>query len=297
MTEKSDPTTTESIELDLEDTISDWSQVIEDAMAVVDSTESQKAESEDNASQDRAELTAEEAAAGEDAGEEKRPSELEIELMMRNDRLEAEGSGLRDRLARTLADFENFRKRSEREKDLIERFALTSVLKDFLGVFDNLGRALAASGNAEDLKQGVDMIARQFYDLMRRYGVEPIEATGQPFDPKVHEAVASTEGADVELPTVTDEHQRGYVLHDRLLRPAMVTVAMPAPKPAAEETQEDPGDEIESPALADADPEAEDSDQEVEDRAPESPEGAQEASEAGQEEAGETRETIEEPAG
>lgn len=276
MTRKSQSTTTESIELNLEDTISDWSQVIEDAMAAVDSEEkvdseeragaeeSLEADSEDSASQDG------EAAAT--AEEEAPPSEAEkTELRMQKERLEAECSGLRDRLARTLADFENFRKRSEREKDQIERFALTYVLRDFLGVFDNLERALAAEGSAEDLKQGVDMIARQFVDVIKRHGVEPVKSTGQPFDPKVHEAVASTEGTDVEAPTVTDEHQRGYVLHDRLLRPAMVTVAMPAPKPAA---------------AAEADPEAEGSKAEAEEE-----DGGE------REEAGEARETMEEPAG
>jgi len=260
MTQKSSPTTTESIELNLEDTISDWSQVIEDAMAAVDAEE--KVESRrkaDKAREDEAPPEGEE-----EAAEPAPRSEVEIELRMKSERLEAECSALRDRLARTLADFENFRKRSEREKDQIERFALTYVLKDFLGVHDNLERALAAEGSAEDLKQGVDMIARQFFDVMKRHGVEPVQSTGQPFDPKVHEAVASTEGADVDIPTVTDEHQRGYVLNDRLLRPAMVTVAMPAPKPAVAAS--------EPAAAAEAEPDA-------------------------VEEAGEAQETTEEPAG
>jgi molecular chaperone GrpE len=255
MTDKSE--TPASFELDLEDTLSDWSQVVEDAMAVVDTPA--KA-TDDAVAKDVIDLVA--AKGNEILTEEKPPSEVEIELRMRNERLEAEVQGLRDRLTRTLADFENFRKRSERDKEQIQRFALADVLKDFLGVYDNLERAIAATGTAEDLKQGIDMIVRQFYDVMRRCGIVELEATGQPFDPKIHEAVARVDGQGVEVPTVTAEHQRGYALHDRLLRPSMVSVAMPAPKPPA--PPEEPEVEAEeSPKSDPAAPEANDDESET----------------------------------
>lgn len=141
------------------------------------------------------------------------------------------GQKLKDQLMRTLADFENFRKRSEREKADLRRFALVEPLKDFLGVLDNLERATSASGSADDLRQGVQMIVKQLEELLRRYHVQPVEADGAPFDPAVHEAVARVESAEVVRPTVVQVLQRGYCLHDRLLRPALVNVAMPS-KPA-----------------------------------------------------------------
>ncbi len=146
--------------------------------------------------------------------------------------LEAETEGLRERLMRTLADFDNYRKRTEREKQTLRRFANFEVFKDFLGVLDNLERAMDSSGSAEDLKQGLKMIVRQHEEILRRHGVERVEAVGQVFDPTVHEAVAREESSEIGVPTVTKEMQRGYLLHDRLLRPAMVFVAMPGAKPA-----------------------------------------------------------------
>jgi molecular chaperone GrpE len=146
------------------------------------------------------------------------------------ERLRREIADLRDRSMRTLADFDNFRKRSERERQEARRFAVAEPLRDLLGVVDNLERALSAGGSAEDLKTGVGMILRQMQEALRRHGVKEVSAAGAPFDPAVHEAVSREERPDVAAPTVTEELQRGYFLHDRLLRPAMVKVAVPAEK-------------------------------------------------------------------
>lgn len=146
------------------------------------------------------------------------------------ERLEGELAELRDRSARTLADFDNFRKRAERERLDLRKYALTEPFRDLLEPLDNLDRALAASGSIEDLRQGVSMIARQFLEVLKRYGVAPIDSLGQRFDPLVHEAVSRHDRDDVTEPTVTGELARGYHLHERLLRPALVTVAVPAPK-------------------------------------------------------------------
>jgi molecular chaperone GrpE len=147
-------------------------------------------------------------------------------------KLRQEATDLRDRLTRTLADFDNFRKRAERDRQEQKRYALFDPLREFLTVADNLDLALSAQGPAEDLKRGVEMIHRQMIELLRRFGVTEVTAVGQPFDPTVHEAVAREESAEVKSPTVAAELRRGYKLHDRLLRPAMVKVAVPAEAPA-----------------------------------------------------------------
>lgn len=143
-------------------------------------------------------------------------------------RLEEELEDLRDRSVRTLADFENYRRRSERERAELRRYAAFDAMQDFLPIVDNLERALSAGGSADDVKVGVEMILRQMRDLLRQRGVTAVEALGEPFDPSVHEAVARDEDPEVDEPTVVEEMQRGYRMHDRLLRPALVRVAMPA---------------------------------------------------------------------
>lgn len=159
------------------------------------------------------------------------------------ERLRAEIAELRDRTIRTLADFENYRKRTERERRELTRYAAADVLRDVVEVVDNLERALAAEGGSDDLKTGVELILRQAHELLRRSGVQRVPALGEPFDPAVHEAVSRVEDPEVAEPLVTDELQPGYLLHERLLRPARVRVAVPAEEPAAEEQEEEPAEE------------------------------------------------------
>ncbi|HEX6200058.1 MAG TPA: nucleotide exchange factor GrpE [Thermoanaerobaculia bacterium] len=144
------------------------------------------------------------------------------------ERLEREIADLRDRSIRTLADFDNYRKRAERERQDMRRYALLEPMRELVEVVDNLERAAAAAGSADDLKQGVDMILRQLGDFLRRHGVVAIEAEGQPFDPAFHEAVSRQESDGIDEPVVAQELQKGYRLHERLLRPARVVVAVPA---------------------------------------------------------------------
>lgn len=148
-------------------------------------------------------------------------------------RLQQELEDLRDRSLRTLADYENYRKRVERERTESRRYAGFEVLRELLDVVDNLERAVAAPGSVDELKQGVELILKQLHDLLRRAGVRPVPAVGEPFDPNMHEAVSRDQDATVDRPTVTAEHQPGFWMHERLLRPAVVSVAMPADKPAA----------------------------------------------------------------
>jgi molecular chaperone GrpE len=166
------------------------------------------------------------------------------------ERLRREVADLKDRSVRALADFDNFRKRSQRESQEFRKYALLEPMRDFLTVIDNLDLALSAQGSAEDLKRGVEMIHRQMQELLRRFGATEVPAVGQPFDPTQHEAVAREESPEVKSPTVVAELRRGYRMHDRLLRPSMVKVAVPVeekPEPAAAEAPEDRGEE--GPAL------------------------------------------------
>jgi molecular chaperone GrpE len=137
-------------------------------------------------------------------------------------------AAMREKYLRALADFDNYRKRIERERGEAARTAMIEPLRGFLGVVDNLDRALRAGGSLDDLKAGVEMILRQTGDLLRRLGVEEVEALGRPFDPSVHEAVVRYEDSAVDEQTVSEEFQKGYLYQGRLLRPAMVKVAVPS---------------------------------------------------------------------
>jgi len=147
--------------------------------------------------------------------------------------LQREAEEHRDLALRSRADLENYRKRVQRERQEESRFKAFEPMRNFLTVIDNLERALASPGSVEDLKQGVEMILRQMGNLLRDNGVERVEALGQEFDPSVHEAVSRDEDASVDVPTVSEELQAGYTMHGRLLRPAVVKVAMPASQAGA----------------------------------------------------------------
>ena len=136
-----------------------------------------------------------------------------------------------ERYLRLAADFENFRRRKSQELADRSRYASEDAAKALLPVLDNLRRAVAhaaEAGTAEYFVSGLELVVREFEAALEKLGVEPIDAVGQPFDPSVHEAMASVEGGDVPVDTVVDELQRGYRLHDRVLRPALVRVAHPA---------------------------------------------------------------------
>jgi molecular chaperone GrpE len=140
--------------------------------------------------------------------------------------LEQENRELKDRYIRTLADFENYRKRSEREKNDYFRYALAGTVKDLLPVLDNFDRALEHAEEGDDFHKGVLLICKQLYDVLKRHGLRAIEDAGVPFDPNIHEAVVREESSDVPSHTVVAVLQKGYFLHDRLLRPALVKVAV-----------------------------------------------------------------------
>jgi molecular chaperone GrpE len=132
---------------------------------------------------------------------------------------------LKQRHLRKLADFENFRKRSEREKSDFFKFALSELCRELLAVLDNFERALAHAPEEGEFVEGVRLIYRQLLEALRKFGVSEVKAEGM-FDPKLHEAVAREVRGDVAPQTILSVLQRGYYLNDRLLRPAMVKVAV-----------------------------------------------------------------------
>jgi molecular chaperone GrpE len=146
------------------------------------------------------------------------------------DALTQERSALYDQLLRRQAEFENFRKRTERDREETRQRARADVMIELLPVVDNLERALSSlAGNnvadADALSRGIELIYRQFTDTLLRLGLKSVEAVGEKFDPNVHEAVASEPSEDHKENTIIEEFQRGYKLGDRLLRPAKVKVA------------------------------------------------------------------------
>lgn len=136
----------------------------------------------------------------------------------------------RDRYVRAIADFDNFRKRTEREKADFLRYATSAVLKDVLPVLDNFDRALDHAAEGDDFHKGVLMIYKQLFEVLQRHGLKPIDEAGGHFDPNIHEAVVREEDDSVPNHTVLSILQKGYFLHDRLLRPALVRVAVGGPE-------------------------------------------------------------------
>jgi molecular chaperone GrpE len=144
----------------------------------------------------------------------------------------AEQAKLKDQLLRTLADFDNFRKRSRRELSDAERRGRDDMLKEFLPVFDNLDRASAHAETATDVKalaDGIGLVMRQFADTLTKVGIERVPAVGQPFDPSMHEAVQQLETSDFEPGSIAAEVQAGYRNSEKLIRPALVVVAKAKP--------------------------------------------------------------------
>jgi molecular chaperone GrpE len=141
--------------------------------------------------------------------------------------MEEEKAALQDRLLRLAAEFENYRKRIDRERRDQADAAVANAIEDLLPIIDNFERALQApvGADADAYRKGVELIYQQMIDLLRKRGVTPIESVGTPFDPNIHQAVAHEVSSDHQDGTVMEEFRRGYRLGDRLLRPAMVKVA------------------------------------------------------------------------
>jgi len=201
-------------------------------------------------------INADEAAVDETAAEgspSENPKPADVDLDSVREQLaakELEAKNNYDRFLRQVAELENFKKRTARERDDAIRFANESLIKDLLPIVDNLERAVAhasGGGNGKPIVEGVELVLKGLLDAMAKHGVTQISAVGQLFDPSKHEAMAQVESDSHEPNFVVDELHKGYMLRDRLLRPALVSVAK-APetrekKNEGREVENDPSDD------------------------------------------------------
>ncbi len=140
------------------------------------------------------------------------------------ERLRLERDGLLDRLARLQAEFENARRRADRERGEFREYATGNAVEQFLPVLDNFQLALKSGATAEQFRSGVELIAKQMEEALRSLNVVPVETVGTQFDPRFHEALGSVETADMPDGQVHDEVRRGYRIRERLVRPALVRI-------------------------------------------------------------------------
>lgn len=171
----------------------------------------------------------------EDEKGEKKDREEELKALL--EAKEKEAVANYDKFLRTQAEFENYKKRIEREKTDMIRFCNENIMKEFLPVVDNLEMALKHgkdSNNLESLMEGVEMVLKQFMKSLEKFGVTSFSSIGEKFDPSRHEAMMQIEDDEYEANYVVSEFQKGYFLNDRLLRPAKVTVATPSCEPSTE---------------------------------------------------------------
>ncbi|MBW6471169.1 MAG: nucleotide exchange factor GrpE [Methanosarcinaceae archaeon] len=159
--------------------------------------------------------------------------ELDMEDVVEDESVEERSSEdeiaqLNDKLLRLGAEFDNFRKRSNREKDDLRKHATENLMLEMLEVCDNFERALHSAKAADDPKsvvKGVEMVLKQFISILEKEGVKKIECKGEEFDPYLHEAMLHIETNDYPDNTIIDVHKPGYMLHSKVIRPVMVTVA------------------------------------------------------------------------
>lgn len=156
--------------------------------------------------------------------------------------LQQELSDIRDQYLRKQADFENFRKRMFREKEDAIKFANSSLILDLIPIIDDFERAIKSGEGSKDFTsfhQGIELIEKQFIGMLeRKWGLKRFSSGGEDFDPEKHQALLMEESEEVDKPTVIEDYQKGYMLHDRVLRHAKVKVHMPQDTPHQEETED-----------------------------------------------------------
>ncbi|HWG18647.1 MAG TPA: nucleotide exchange factor GrpE [Acidobacteriaceae bacterium] len=150
----------------------------------------------------------------------------EPEVKSEAEQLRSERDQLLDRLARLQAEFENARRRETKERADVRDYAVQNAVEPFLGVMDNFQLALKAQGSADQLRTGVELILKQMEEALRGLNVQPVETVGAQFDPRIHEALGSIETAEFPDHQVVEEIRRGYRIREKLLRPALVKIAV-----------------------------------------------------------------------
>jgi molecular chaperone GrpE len=150
----------------------------------------------------------------------------EEQVCAERDRLAAEKAELEDRLLRMRAEFDNARRRMERERSDYMQFAAMDLVRDMIPVLDDFERAMRVETPDREYAKGVELIFQRMYESMKKLGLEPIDTEGKRFDPNLHQAIERVPTEDAEDQTVLGEFQRGYQFKGKLLRPAMVRVAV-----------------------------------------------------------------------
>jgi molecular chaperone GrpE len=147
-------------------------------------------------------------------------------LTAERDQLAAEKADLKDRLLRALADFDNFRRRAERDRSEYVQFASMEMVRGLIPILDDFRRATKVESADKEYAKGVEMIEQRLFEALKKAGLEPIEAAGKLFDPNLHQAVDRVQSEELPDQTVLEEYQSGYNFKGKLLRPAMVKVAV-----------------------------------------------------------------------
>lgn len=147
-------------------------------------------------------------------------------LIAERDALATEKAELHDRLLRAQAEFQNFRKRVDREKAEFAEYASTEAIRALIPILDDFERALKTESSGPEFSRGIGLIYQRLFESLKKLGLEPMDSAGQPFDPNQHHAVEMVESDEAADHTVLEEYQRGYTFKGRLLRPAMVKVAV-----------------------------------------------------------------------
>ena len=147
-------------------------------------------------------------------------------LTAERDQLAAEKADMKDRLLRALAYFDNFRRRAERDRSEYVQFAAMEMVRDLIPILDDFRRALKVETADKEYAKGIELIAQRLFETLKKAGLEPIEAAGKQFDPNLHQAVDRVQSEELPDQTVLEEYQSGYNFKGKLMRPAMVKVAV-----------------------------------------------------------------------
>lgn len=142
---------------------------------------------------------------------------------------ETENEKLKEQYLREAAEIDNLRKRTEKEKNEFYQYALSELFRELISILDNFDRALEKKeeGDKKHFREGIELIHKQLENLLKTNGIRPIELEGKKFDPRFHEALMSEESEEVKEPTISEVVQKGYMIHQRLLRPTLVKVKVP----------------------------------------------------------------------
>lgn len=156
---------------------------------------------------------------------EKKPETVEEKLQAKIEEQKEEIDEKDDRIKRLMAEFENFKKRSDKERLGMYNSVMGDVVMKLLPVLDNLEKAVAAESKDEQYKNGIEMVEKQFQDVLKANGVKEIESIGKPFDPSLHEAVSLVEDSNLGPKIIKEEYRKGYTIGDKVLRHSLVVVA------------------------------------------------------------------------